>query len=161
MAEPDIAFCVDVYNIATGLMTKIHLICNCSVYEPHYIFWVQGYPNLRNLFMFIVTPRSNVEGALNGTLSSINGSFHIQSELLWILYIYGYMCTYMYILNSTLTIRLLIISHVHTGPLLLRVLKVAVLVSILTESESLAHEVARVTLLFESMVSVANIRKFS
>ena len=60
--EPDIAYCVEVYNITCG--DRELLIHDCNVTEPHYIITPDGY-----IREYIVTPRSNVEGAVNGTPS--------------------------------------------------------------------------------------------
>ena len=63
--EPDIAYCVDVYNITCG--EREHIISDCNVTETSYTsdaIAPDGY-----LYEYIVTPRSNVEGAVNGTHS--------------------------------------------------------------------------------------------
>lgn len=80
-ADPDIIYCVDIFNITTEALPKDQLVTNCSVFEPHYNFTIEQ-PNARDLFQFIVTPRSNMEGAKNGTASEINGTFLFQSTLL-------------------------------------------------------------------------------
>ena len=63
--EPDIAYCVDIYNITCG--RKDLIISDCNVTEPSYTsddIAPHGY-----IYEYIVTPRSNVEGARNGTAS--------------------------------------------------------------------------------------------
>ena len=63
--EPDIAYCVDVYNITCG--GRELLISDCDVTETSYtsdVIAPDGY-----IYEYIVTPRSNVEGASNGTPS--------------------------------------------------------------------------------------------
>ena len=63
--EPDIAYCVEVYNITCG--DRELLIHDCNVTEPRYTsdaIAQDGY-----IREYIVTPRSNVEGAVNGTPS--------------------------------------------------------------------------------------------
>ena len=65
-AEPDILYCIDVYNASAD--TELLLVSNCNVSQPGYTFTVDN-PDPRDLFYFIVTPRSNVEGARNGTPS--------------------------------------------------------------------------------------------
>ena len=82
--DPDIVYCVEIHNtsITTRALTEHenHLVSNCSVFGPHYLFTVdQADP--RDLFQFTVTPRNNVEGAKNGTSSVINGSFLFQSKV--------------------------------------------------------------------------------
>ena len=63
--EPDIAYCVDVYNITCG--GRKLLISDCDVTETSYTF--DGISPEGYLYEYIVTPRSNVEGAINGTPS--------------------------------------------------------------------------------------------
>jgi hypothetical protein len=61
--EPDIIYCVDVYNITCGRRDLI--ISDCNVTEPSYTSYApNGY-----IYEYIVTPRSNVEEARNGTPS--------------------------------------------------------------------------------------------
>ena len=70
---------MDVYNITNGGL--VHLSSNCSVLSPSYTFTVEN-PDPKDEFEFTITPRSNVEGAKNGTLSRIIGRFSLQSKLL-------------------------------------------------------------------------------
>ena len=72
--DPDIAYCVDIFNITAGFLSSNHLISDCNVFEPHYIF-VLDHPDSRDQFHFIVVPRSNVEGARNGTPNEIIGTY--------------------------------------------------------------------------------------
>ena len=61
--EPDIVYCVEVYNITCGERDLI--ISDCDVTETSYTSSApDGY-----IYEYIVTPRSNVEGARNGTPS--------------------------------------------------------------------------------------------
>ena len=63
--EPDIVYCVDVYNITCG--GRELLISDCDVTETSYtsdVIAPNGY-----IYEYIVTSRSNVEGAINGTPS--------------------------------------------------------------------------------------------
>ena len=63
--DPDIVYCVEVYNITCGRRDLI--ISDCNVTEPSYTsddIAPDGY-----MYEYIVTPRSNVEGARNGTPS--------------------------------------------------------------------------------------------
>lgn len=80
-ADQDIVYCVDVFNVTTEVISREHLITNCGVVEPHYNFTVEQ-PKPGGLFQFIITPRSNVKGAKNGTATDINGTFQFQSEFL-------------------------------------------------------------------------------
>ena len=62
--DPDIAYCVDIYNITCGRRDLI--VSDCNVTEPSYTFDASdGY-----IYEYIVTPRSNVEGARNGIPSN-------------------------------------------------------------------------------------------
>ena len=81
--DPDIAYCVDVYNITDGGL--LHISSNCNILSPSYTFTVEN-PDPTNEFEFTVTPRSNVEGARNGTRSQITGRFRLQSKFI-ILYL--------------------------------------------------------------------------
>ena len=67
--EPDIVYCVEVYNITCG--GRELLISDCDVMETSYTSDVlePGY-----LYKYTVTPRSNVEGAQNGTTKTITGA---------------------------------------------------------------------------------------
>ena len=73
-AEPDIVYCVDVFNITDGETERDHLISNCSVFHTYYTFTVDD-SDQKDIFQFIVTPRNNIEGARNGTSSKINATF--------------------------------------------------------------------------------------
>jgi hypothetical protein len=61
--EPDIVYCVEVYNITCGKRGLI--TSDCNVTESSY---TSDAPN-GYIYEYIVTPRSNVEGARNGTPS--------------------------------------------------------------------------------------------
>ena len=58
--DPDIVYCVDVYNITCGGRDLVS--SDCHVTDTNYTAFSDGY-----LYEYIVTPRSNVEGAGNGT----------------------------------------------------------------------------------------------
>ena len=63
--DPDIVYCVEVYNITCGRRDLI--ISDCNVTEPSYTsddIAPDGY-----IYEYTITPRSNVEGARNGTPS--------------------------------------------------------------------------------------------
>ena len=66
--EPNIAYCVEVYNITCG--GRELLISDCDVMETSYTSETlqPGY-----IYEYMVTPRSNVEGAQNGTSKTITG----------------------------------------------------------------------------------------
>ena len=65
--EPDIVYCVEVYNITCG---RSHLINECDVMEISYTNDAlhSGY-----IYEYTVTPRSNAQGATNGVSSSVIG----------------------------------------------------------------------------------------
>ena len=77
-AEPDIIYCVDVYITAES--TRNHHISNCNVFEETFTFKDEN-PDPTDLFYFAVTPRSNVDGAKNGTAHSIDGHFSYECKL--------------------------------------------------------------------------------
>ena len=64
--DPDIVYCVDVYNITCGGRDLVS--SDCHVTDTNYTAFSDGY-----LYEYIVTPRSNVEGAGNGTQSQWRG----------------------------------------------------------------------------------------
>ena len=66
-ADPDIVYCVEVYNITCG---RSLLISECDVMETSYTndALLPGY-----IYEYTVTPRSNVEGASNGTRKNVTG----------------------------------------------------------------------------------------
>ena len=77
-AEPDITYCVDVYNTSNNESPFNSLISDCTVTIPEFSFTVEN-PDPSHLFKFVITPRSNVVGARNGTPSEVTKSFAIQS----------------------------------------------------------------------------------
>ena len=79
-AEPDIVYFVDITQFNSNGIGG-HVVSNCSEYYPHYNFTMKN-PDPRDLFQFRVTPRSNVEGASNGTPNEINATFSFESKLL-------------------------------------------------------------------------------
>ena len=66
--DPDLWYCVEVYNISSGgtLLTNSY-----TVSEPRFNFTVTS-PSPCDRFEFRVTP---VNGAGNGSMTSVNGSF--------------------------------------------------------------------------------------
>ena len=73
-SEPDIIYCVDVYDATGGqeetARLNAHLISDCTVLEESFTLKVDN-PDPNTLFRFVVIPRSNVQGAKNGTATSI------------------------------------------------------------------------------------------
>ena len=65
--DPDIVYCVEVYNITCG---RSQLISDCDVMETRYtIDGLQpGY-----IYEYTITPRSNVQGAMNGEGKTVTG----------------------------------------------------------------------------------------
>ena len=68
-ADPDIIYCVEVYNITCG---RSLLISECDVIATSYTndALLPGY-----IYEYTVTPRSNVEGAGNGTSLTVAGIY--------------------------------------------------------------------------------------
>ena len=67
--DPDIVYCVEVYNITCGRRDLI--IGDCNVTEPSYTsddIAPHGY-----IYEYTVTPRSNVQEATNGTGHTVIG----------------------------------------------------------------------------------------
>ena len=69
--EPDIVYCMEVYNITCG---RSHVISDCDVMESRYTNdeLQSGY-----IYEYTITPRSNVQGALNGTKREISGQYYL------------------------------------------------------------------------------------
>ena len=67
--DPDIVYCVEVYNITCGWS---HVISDCNVLATNY-----SSDDLRPgyIYEYTVTPRSNEEGTQNGTSQTIIGLF--------------------------------------------------------------------------------------
>ncbi|XP_064387485.1 uncharacterized protein LOC135335828 isoform X2 [Halichondria panicea] len=61
-AEPDIQYCVDVYDSATGVL----LHSECGIIEEHYTY---SPSNPCSMYALLVTPKSNLDGALNGSIA--------------------------------------------------------------------------------------------
>ena len=74
--DPDIVYCVEVYNITCGADDLV--IDDCKVTEPRYVDskLQQGY-----IYRIVITPRSNgqnvedVNNAQNGTLFTVAGNY--------------------------------------------------------------------------------------
>lgn len=67
--DPDIVYCVDVYNHSCA-NHRIHIISNCSIEDSVYPY---NSPQDIGLLEYVVTPRSNAEGVINGTPSVLKG----------------------------------------------------------------------------------------
>lgn len=67
-SEPDVAYCVDVYNITANNRASCLILSDCNVLTTHFVY-NSSHPNPRDRFQFIVIPRSNMAGARNGTPS--------------------------------------------------------------------------------------------
>ena len=76
--DPDIVYCVEIYEITDDRRELVD--SDCNVTETSYTSDVIS-PDLFN-YEYVVTPRSNVEGAVNGssrTLSSMcSGVFYLE-----------------------------------------------------------------------------------
>ncbi len=78
-AEPDIQYCVDVYNFTYEREDNL-LQSECSITTTQYMFDVAY---LVGTYTFSVTPRSNIDGSLNGTIST--GQFSYGKVLMLLL----------------------------------------------------------------------------
>ena len=65
----DIVYCIEVQNITCGERGDV-IVSECGITEPNY--QSRGIP-LNYIYNITVTPMSNVEGALNGTLAYLEG----------------------------------------------------------------------------------------
>ncbi len=71
--EPDIQYCVDVYNVIYEGEENL-LQSECDIINTQYMFDVRcEYP--MSTYYFCVTPRSNIDGSLNGTTSTAQFSY--------------------------------------------------------------------------------------
>ena len=116
-AEPDIQYCVDVYNVTGG--GDDHLQSVCDITDTYYTFTASD-PD--QLFNFTVTPRSNVEGSLNGTTSQpVQGS--VLGGIGYVNHALFYNCTVVQLLTvAPLTILpddLTFWSNTHLEPIVL------------------------------------------
>ena len=66
--EPDIVYCVEVYNITCGVDDLV--IGDCDVTEPHY---EDNALQQGHIYLITITPRSNGQNAHNGTSNSKEG----------------------------------------------------------------------------------------
>ena len=64
-AEPDIQYCVDVHSVPGRQLVE----STCDIIDTNYTFSTSNQDQL----VFTVTPRSNVEGSLNGTSNELVG----------------------------------------------------------------------------------------
>ena len=78
--EPDIIYCVEVYNITCG---RSHLINDCNVMETSF---VSDYLQVGYSYEYTVVPRSNVDGVMNGTSLNIKGMSHLLAAVLIAVY---------------------------------------------------------------------------
>ena len=67
--DPDIVYCVEVYNITCG--QREFLIGDCNVIDPSYDY---SYLDPGFIYEIVITPRSNVNLVDNGTRSMIDGN---------------------------------------------------------------------------------------
>ena len=70
--NPNIIYCVDVYKFTQCInLTSDPLVSDCNVAHPHYTYTQQDGSD--DLLQFIVTPRSNVDNAVNGISATRKG----------------------------------------------------------------------------------------
>ena len=72
--DPDIVYCVEVYNITCG---RSLLISVCDITEPSYTSndIMDGY-----IYEYAVTPKNNMEGAENGTTTKVTGIDYVEKR---------------------------------------------------------------------------------
>lgn len=71
--DPDVIYCVEVYETTCGGNPKSLVTSDCAIFEP-YIIYMLDVSLDTDLLEFKIIPRSNSKGSLNGTASSINGT---------------------------------------------------------------------------------------
>ena len=74
--EPNIVYCIDVFTISCG---TIHAFSKCDITQ---LYFQYNGSDPRNKYQFIITPRSNVAGAINGTASELVTGRSTASKLL-------------------------------------------------------------------------------
>ena len=67
-SDPDVAYCVDVYNITDDEGALHLMLSDCNVLSTYFVYNSTN-PNPGDYFQFTIIPRSNVPGARNGTPS--------------------------------------------------------------------------------------------
>ena len=67
--DPDIVYCVDIYNNSCT-SNRILIVSNCSIEGSVYPY---NSAQEIGLLEYVVTPRSNSEGVINGTPSVLKG----------------------------------------------------------------------------------------
>ena len=74
--DPDIVYCVEVYNITCGVDDL--MVGDCNVTEPRFVDnrLQQGY-----VYRITITPRSNGQDTQNGTSSTKQGILYLYSQL--------------------------------------------------------------------------------
>lgn len=65
---PDIVYCLDILKITCGVRESV--VSDCDITEHSYT--AQNL-DIADLYEAVITPRSNVAGALNGTQTHISG----------------------------------------------------------------------------------------
>ena len=84
--EPDIVYCVDVFKITCG----IEQVLSKFDFTQSYFYYNVNDPDPRDIYQFVITPRSNVVGAINGTASEPITGWFMKGKLLvirWIVYV--------------------------------------------------------------------------
>ena len=69
--DPDIVYCVEVYNITCGSGVDDLVVGDCDVTEPRFVYnrLQQGY-----IYRITITPRSNGQDTQNGTNNTKEGN---------------------------------------------------------------------------------------
>ena len=71
-AEPDIAYCLEIYNATCGSGDSLINLCNLT--EPRYVYG-DGELHPNKIYNVTVIPRSNVDGASNGSATIKKGKY--------------------------------------------------------------------------------------
>ena len=75
--DPDIVYCIEVVNITCGEGGEV-LVSECGITEP--VYQSRDIP-LHYIYNITVTPMSNVEGAMNGTNTTLEGELSLRRLL--------------------------------------------------------------------------------
>ena len=85
--DPDIVYCVEVYNISCG--ERIFILNDCNITETQYN--INDVIHAMYVYEITVIPRSNVAGALNGTPLVVEG-LSLHTLFLCYRFIYAQVC---------------------------------------------------------------------
>ena len=88
-ADPDVVYIIEIYRLNTTCFDHQYLKHSEMMFQPYFEFTQPPFP-----YEVIVTPRSNVEGARNGTSSTYSGNNSNKHLRIYIyIYIYTQFCS--------------------------------------------------------------------